>query len=251
MGEIDTTYTDGDGLYDIYEVNGMRIATGEIIYTNSNEADTDGDGIPDGEEMGEMATIDYEMDGATFSCTLFHNSSDPNKEGNTLPTSWKYIDSMDYLPISPNIYNIMYVNNPDENIYKEYINVKTIHGYESLHGVMAEKITEQKAKEHNKNYYTWKRRATATGLTFAGQFLNYYQENEGGVHHFDASSIIYQGDMGIKYFDNIKCIYKNRKKLVKKGETVYLACETDLSGNSLTGCRSYTNDIVGKVYSLV
>ena len=250
LGEIDTTDTDGDGLYDVYEVNGMRIATGEIIYTNPNEADTDGDGITDGEEMGEMATIDYEMDGTTFSCTLFHNSSDPNKEGNTLPTGWKYVDSMDYLPISPGIYNKMYVENPDENIYKEYINVKTIHGYESLHGVMAEKITEEKAKELNKNYYIRKGEAIITALTFAGQFLNYYLGNEGGVHHFDASSIIYQGDMGIKYLNNIKRIYKNRKKLVKEGETVYLACETDLSGNSLTGCRSYTNDIVGMGFNI-
>lgn len=245
LGEIDTTDTDGDGLYDVYEVNGMRIATGEIIYTNPNEADTDGDGIPDGEEMGEMATMDYKMNGTTFSCTLFHNSSDPNKEGNTLPTGWKYVDSMDYLPVSPGIYNKMYVENPDEKIYKNYIDVRTIHGYENLHGVMADKLTEEKAKELNKNYYIRKGEATVAGLTFAGQFLNYYLGNQGGVHHFDASSIIYQGDMGIKYLNNIKRIYKNRKKLVKKGETVYLACETDLSGNSLTGCRSYTNDIVG------
>ena len=43
--------TDGDGLSDRVEQNGLRIGNGERLYTNPYEADTDGDGLTDGEEV--------------------------------------------------------------------------------------------------------------------------------------------------------------------------------------------------------
>ncbi len=55
---IDTTDTDGDGLYDIYETAGMILANGRIIYTDPNKADTDGDGLTDYEETGIIYNID-------------------------------------------------------------------------------------------------------------------------------------------------------------------------------------------------
>lgn len=51
VGGIDTTDSDGDGIYDVVEVSGMRIQNGEIITTNPENADTDGDGLLDGEEI--------------------------------------------------------------------------------------------------------------------------------------------------------------------------------------------------------
>ena len=47
-----TEDTDGDGLPDLVETTGMRDQYGEIYTTDPNNADTDGDGISDGEEMG-------------------------------------------------------------------------------------------------------------------------------------------------------------------------------------------------------
>jgi hypothetical protein len=44
--------TDGDGLSDNVEKNGIRIGDGEVIYTNPYKADTDGDGLTDGQEVG-------------------------------------------------------------------------------------------------------------------------------------------------------------------------------------------------------
>lgn len=52
VGEIDTTDTDGDGLYDIYETAGMILPNGSYVYTDPTNPDTDGDKISDGEEMG-------------------------------------------------------------------------------------------------------------------------------------------------------------------------------------------------------
>lgn len=48
---IDMTDSDGDGLADTFETAGMRLSNGEIIYTDPLNADTDGDGLKDGEEI--------------------------------------------------------------------------------------------------------------------------------------------------------------------------------------------------------
>jgi hypothetical protein len=50
-GQVDTTDKDNDGLYDVYECDGMRIANGQIIFVSDTNADTDGDGIKDGDEI--------------------------------------------------------------------------------------------------------------------------------------------------------------------------------------------------------
>ncbi len=52
LGEIDTTDTDGDGLYDVFETKGMMCQNGRVIKTNPREWDSDGDKISDFAEMG-------------------------------------------------------------------------------------------------------------------------------------------------------------------------------------------------------
>lgn len=62
--------TDEDGIPDIVESTGMRNQYGEIIKTNPNDPDSDGDEIPDGVEMGEFVQKD---EGKSY----FRMTSDP------------------------------------------------------------------------------------------------------------------------------------------------------------------------------
>ena len=52
-----TKDTDGDKLPDLLEIAGMRDQYGEIWTTDSENADSDGDGVNDGDEMGEFNAL--------------------------------------------------------------------------------------------------------------------------------------------------------------------------------------------------
>lgn len=49
--DFDLTDTDKDGLADIFEICGMRLINGEVVYTDPLNPDSDGDGKLDGEEI--------------------------------------------------------------------------------------------------------------------------------------------------------------------------------------------------------
>ncbi len=61
IGELDTTDTDGDGLYDVYETVGMILPNGKYIFTDPMNPDTDGDGLSDGKEMGLLENYDKQF----------------------------------------------------------------------------------------------------------------------------------------------------------------------------------------------
>ncbi|MEE0185053.1 MAG: cellulose binding domain-containing protein [Oscillospiraceae bacterium] len=46
-----TTDTDNDGIPDLFETYGMPIANGQVLFSNPNVPDSDGDGLKDGEEV--------------------------------------------------------------------------------------------------------------------------------------------------------------------------------------------------------
>lgn len=50
-GELGDTDTDGDGLLDKWEIQGMPIGTGRVVYSDPSEEDSDGDGLLDGFEI--------------------------------------------------------------------------------------------------------------------------------------------------------------------------------------------------------
>lgn len=78
VSSIDMTDSDGDGLYDVYEVNGMKIQNGQIIKTDPNKADSDNDSVSDFDEIG-CAPVNEVVKFAKseYSCVLFKSKSNP------------------------------------------------------------------------------------------------------------------------------------------------------------------------------
>lgn len=78
VSSIDMTDSDGDGLYDVYEVNGMKIQNGQIIKTDPNEADSDNDGVSDFDEIGCAPIAEVvKFAKSEYSCVLFKSKSNP------------------------------------------------------------------------------------------------------------------------------------------------------------------------------
>ncbi|MCQ6268399.1 DUF3289 family protein [Fictibacillus sp. WQ 8-8] len=78
-GEIDPKDSDGDGLYDTYEIVGMKTPYG-IIYSNPNMKDSDGDGLTDGQEMGPFKTFTVDIFGVTIHFEGFFPTSFPDRK---------------------------------------------------------------------------------------------------------------------------------------------------------------------------
>ena len=71
LGDIDT---DGDGLLDKWEIEGMPVGSGRLVFSDPTDEDTDGDGLPDGFE------ISFQRDfAAPFPQFFFSMISDPNR----------------------------------------------------------------------------------------------------------------------------------------------------------------------------
>ena len=58
--------SDNDGLPDVFETKGMITSTGNIIYTDPNDPDTDKDGLLDGYEMGELSLTETIFERSSF-----------------------------------------------------------------------------------------------------------------------------------------------------------------------------------------
>ena len=89
IDNIDMTDTDGDGLYDVYEVNGVRISNGQVVTADPNLVDSDGDGISDYDELGGIPNQEaVYFNGDLYTCTFNHMKSHPGKadtDGDGIP----------------------------------------------------------------------------------------------------------------------------------------------------------------------
>jgi uncharacterized protein (TIGR03034 family) len=114
--EIDS---DGDGLYDTYETEGMKTPYG-IIYTNPDKKDSDGDGLTDGQEMGPFRTFTFEIFGITihyegFFPTSFPDQKDSDGDG--------IFDNEDSRPLNSDLSNLVIFQSDRPEGYDENGNV--------------------------------------------------------------------------------------------------------------------------------
>lgn len=111
IGEIDTTDSDGDGLYDIYETAGMIIPNGQYIYSDPTTKFTDGDSLTDGQEMGVLERFEdqsfikqfvLKLQGFdnTIYAQYFNYTSNPNEIDSDFDT---YADDNDKEPLKSNL----------------------------------------------------------------------------------------------------------------------------------------------------
>jgi len=76
----DAVDTDGDGLYDNAELNGMRDGLGQMYYSNPNSKDTDEDGLSDDSEVGPILTG---LSGGYYMASSNPSAVDTDKDGLT------------------------------------------------------------------------------------------------------------------------------------------------------------------------
>ncbi|WP_434531207.1 hypothetical protein ACODNH_07475 [Haloarcula sp. NS06] len=69
--------SDEDGISDFREVTGIPLANGPTVTLDPNDADTDGDGIPDGEEVDMSETIENEPPNEQSLVTGYRWTSNP------------------------------------------------------------------------------------------------------------------------------------------------------------------------------
>lgn len=129
VGDIDTTDTDGDGLYDIYETAGMLLPNGRYVYTDPTNPDTDGDGLSDGEEMGIIKSFEeqdalkkMELELKGFDNKVYAEYFDYRSNPTKKDTDGDgYEDGMDVYPtrINPEAVYIFYEKGGDSFLKKE------------------------------------------------------------------------------------------------------------------------------------
>ncbi len=116
---LDMLDTDGDGLYDTYEINGLRIQNGTVMYTDPYSVDTDGDGISDYAEIGGLPVkVVWHGRGKEFVATINYQVSDPNdvnSTGKKLDTAnYMVVDNFDYLPYNQSTYEAIFIKNTNK-----------------------------------------------------------------------------------------------------------------------------------------
>ncbi len=115
--------TDGDGLYDTYEINGLRIQNGTVVYTDPFSVDTDGDGISDYAEMGGEPSEILKDNYVYMINYQKSNPNNPNSTGKELKAGYMIVDDFNYLPYDKeNYYRIFFddTGEVDENGEKVY-----------------------------------------------------------------------------------------------------------------------------------
>jgi uncharacterized protein (TIGR03034 family) len=115
-GELDS---DGDGLSDTYEIEGMKTPYG-IIYTNPGMKDTDGDGLSDGQEMGPLRTFTFEFFGIKIHFEGFFPTSLPDQKDSD---GDGIFDNEDPRPLTSDLSNLVIFQSDRPEGYDENGNV--------------------------------------------------------------------------------------------------------------------------------
>lgn len=128
---IDLTDTDGDGLYDRYETEGMQLPNGQIKYSNPTCVDSFGSELTDYEHLGFPRRVTLTMNSEFKEVLIFHG-----KSAYGLSNEFIYVDGrvnwdgtinnerLDYITYPDEFYNQKYVNEVIPNAFDGSVKVK-------------------------------------------------------------------------------------------------------------------------------
>ncbi|MDE6530723.1 MAG: cellulose binding domain-containing protein [Lachnospiraceae bacterium] len=228
--EFDYTDTDGDGLYDTYEINGMRVQNGKIVYTDPYHSDSDGDGISDFDEMGGVPGEWIAWTG-NHECSAVINRmvSDPN-HSRSLDDRYMLVDNFDYLPYNEELYNRIFI----EDTGKIDADGNVIYGLSHIYQSNPDQLTTLEICS------ILSRVAIQCSLVkdFAPRsvtFLNDYMGNTKHRYFYYAASMFVDGQNNEGVKDNLYGLIKEATKYIREGETIYVTMRPDkpLSGISI------------------
>lgn len=217
--EFDYTDTDGDGLYDVYEINGMRIQNGRIIYTDPYNPDTDGDGISDFDEMGGLPEeLEYEMNNIKYTSVINKMESDPTKT-RALDDGYMLVDNFDYLPYSETLYNRLYLNRTGD----VDSNGNDIHGLYNIFNSYPNKLNDSEIND----IIT---RATIQGkiggivspraATFLLDYVNNIDEDR---FFYNVAAMFYNASYYQDFGENMFYLIRSAENYLQPGDTIYIA----------------------------
>ena len=272
MSDLDKD-TDEDGLPDVYEINGMRVPNGEVITTNPDEPDSDFDGRPDGEEMGELVDVIVEVDGEGTKKTfqVYKWVSDP-KEPDTLKGAFIYVDGMDYMPECDDFNDLLYNNMVTNRVswtmqYPVDRNGEYIYGITNLHNSLDYSSDGDGVNSYSdiktlqQHYNKWII-FIAMIRTDTGDFLNPYEylpaellahflTGDGSVYEYDTNAIL-TVDINKMLLENLYYLKDECIKSLKKGDEVYIATSPSpsLPCSSIMSKEHWVGQTVSAVVSL-
>lgn len=114
----------GDGLWDIYEKQGLLCSNGQFYYTDPSKTDTDSDGLDDYKELGSCTVVEVSRTGDLYVDGEIVQKSDED-DGNLLNPQWrKYCHFLDYGTGRWTIYNVQSdpsIKDTDGDYYSDLI----------------------------------------------------------------------------------------------------------------------------------
>lgn len=198
LNESDTTDTDGDGLFDIYETVGMRLPNGQVICTDPTMIDTDGDGLSDFQETGMIVEVEDCYIGESIKGTkkFFYMKSDPTKvdtdgDGDSDDEDqYAWYDTQDKIVRLSNKYNnVVYLKIQEtNNTYREG-------GRQRWWSDIANSEAEKNLWDFvtDKNYRLWK---TGCGVIAVSDVEIYLMQQNSG-YNSSINGISYEESSGI------------------------------------------------------
>lgn len=118
----------GDGIPDYFETQGMMCSNGQLIFTDPNNPDCDGDGLLDGDEIEVTYSQKYIQgagnEGHSINAVYFKYKSNPNKRDSDEDGLDDYVDKKPleyYNNISNCVLYEAYLNTQDKELYEKYI----------------------------------------------------------------------------------------------------------------------------------